>query len=273
MSTHFGSVFLGDVQRVRLLSTPPSSPPPRQSSTAMHNFFPKPPVQSPETTQPSTSVIEPILALELRLRWLEAILLGVRQDAKDRKGKEKVSELKNGETLMRLAEDIQRSLDSVVESNEGLKRFMDHYDQHAHLLTPSFALSGSLSGSPPSYENMSPSELEAFLLEMEPDIRAADRDMREIDILEKKGVTGPGKLPDYEGLRTRLDSLLKAHKEDRRIATSLEKRIAGLMERHATHVDALSELFVSWDDTITEAEDKVAKLERERDAKRRMGLE
>ena len=42
---------------------------------------------------------------------------------------------------------------------------------------------------------MSPSELEAFLAELEPDIRAADRDMREIEMLEKKGVTGAGKLP------------------------------------------------------------------------------
>lgn len=41
---------------------------------------------------------------------------------------------------------------------------------------------------------MSPSELEAFLAELEPDIRAADRDMREIELLEKKGVTAAGKL-------------------------------------------------------------------------------
>lgn len=41
---------------------------------------------------------------------------------------------------------------------------------------------------------MSPNELEAFLTEMEPDIRTADRDMREIEVLEKKGVTEAGKL-------------------------------------------------------------------------------
>lgn len=68
-------------------------------------------------------------------------------------------------------------------------------DQHAHLLTSAFALSGIVSTEAPSYNNMSPEELEAFLLEMEPDIRAADRDMREIEILEKKGVASAGKLP------------------------------------------------------------------------------
>jgi hypothetical protein len=42
---------------------------------------------------------------------------------------------------------------------------------------------------------MSPEEFDVFLAEMEQDIRAADRDMREIEELEKKGVTGAGKLP------------------------------------------------------------------------------
>jgi hypothetical protein len=129
-------------------------------------------------------------------------------------------------------------------------------DLHAHLLTAAFALSGVLPGPAPTYENMSPEELEALLVEMEPEIRAADRDMREIEMLEQKGVTAAGKLagpscrlslvvyrdlifivyPDYETLQPRLDALLKAHQEDIRLAASLEKRIAALVDRHATHV-------------------------------------
>lgn len=41
---------------------------------------------------------------------------------------------------------------------------------------------------------MSADELEALLSEMEPDMRAADRDMREIELLEQKGVLSAGKL-------------------------------------------------------------------------------
>lgn len=67
-------------------------------------------------------------------------------------------------------------------------------DQNAHLLTPSFALAGILPD-PPNYDKMTPEEINAFLTEMESDIRAADRDMIEIEALEKKGVTGAGKLP------------------------------------------------------------------------------
>lgn len=89
---------------------------------------------------------------------------------------------------------------------------------------------------PPSYENMSNSELEAFLAEMEPDIRAADRDLREIEILEKKEVTSAGKLPEYQTLQPRLDALMKAHEEDLHKAAELEQRIARLMDRYATNV-------------------------------------
>jgi len=46
----------------------------------------------------------------------------------------------------------------------------------------------------PLYENLSPEELEAYLAEMESDVRAADRDMLEIETLVRRGVTGAGRL-------------------------------------------------------------------------------
>ncbi|KAG2757094.1 hypothetical protein P692DRAFT_20790203 [Suillus brevipes Sb2] len=295
-----GSVFLGDFQRHRIISStpPPSSPPPGQlahqmsvasaSQSLEERVEPLDDVQSELSAEqpiaavtplaqlePSTTplAIDPVLSLELRLRWLEALLLGVRQDARDRKGKDKVPELKHGETLIHLAGDVQRRLDNVIQSNDSLQRFMSKYDLHAHLLTAAFALSGVLPGPAPTYENMSPEELEALLVEMEPEIRAADRDMREIEMLEQKGVTAAGKLADYEALQPRLDALLKAHQEDIKLATLLEKRIAALVDRHATHVDALSELFVAWDDVLTETENKVIKLERDREERQRLGYE
>jgi len=41
---------------------------------------------------------------------------------------------------------------------------------------------------------MSQEEVEALLVDMGPEIRATDSDMREIEILEQKGVTAAGKL-------------------------------------------------------------------------------
>ncbi|KAJ7252795.1 hypothetical protein B0H12DRAFT_1117869 [Mycena haematopus] len=265
MAANIGSVFLGDANRRRRVlssttsnSTPPSSPPPSGSSAmSVFSSIPSPPPAIPETlSKAHPPVVDSALSLELRLRWLEAILLGVKQDG--RKGKER-DHLSRGETLLRSAEDLQKRLTSIVNSNDGLKRFMDHCPWicfHA-----------------PTYESMSATELEAFLVEMEPDIRAAERDMQEIETLEKKGVTGAGKLGDYETFQPRLDVLLKAHRQDLDLVASLEKRVARLMESHATHVDALSELFVLWDDTVVDADGKILRLERDRFERQRLGLE
>jgi len=101
---------------------------------------------------------------------------------------------------------------------------------------------------------MTPEEITAFLTEMEPDIRAADRDMLEIDALEKKGVLGSGKLPgmsllccitfyaslngfiEQEKLQPRLQALLTAYEEDAKLAASLEARIASLVQKHGSYV-------------------------------------
>ena len=97
---------------------------------------------------------------------------------------------------------------------------------------------------------------------------------------------------DYEALQPRLRALLAAQEQDVKVAASLEKRIATLVERHATHVsrflidavlarpilfmfqvDTLSELFVAWDDVLTETESKVKRLERDKEERQRLGYE
>ena len=109
----------------------------------------------------------------------------------------------------------------------------------------------------PLYENLSPEELEAYLAEMESDVRAADRDMLEIETLVRRGVTGAGRLggqhlfalrplswcshilADYETFKPRLEKLIKEHGEDVKLAHNLEKRVARLVERHVTQVSHL----------------------------------
>lgn len=101
-------------------------------------------------------------------------------------------------------------MEGVVDANDGLRKFIDRCphiffvsrvmrnliayidDQHAHVLNPSFALSGA--SSPPSYSSMTSEELDAFLSEMEQEIRAADHDLREIETFESRGVLAAGKL-------------------------------------------------------------------------------
>jgi hypothetical protein len=77
--------------------------------------------ESPKPALPTT--IDPALALELRIRWLEALLVGVKPDGRE---KEDPLQAKSGESLARMAEHVQKKLDAIVEGNEGLKRFMNH---------------------------------------------------------------------------------------------------------------------------------------------------
>jgi len=70
--------------------------------------------------------------------------------------------------------------------------FLD--DLHTHLLTASFTLPGVLPGPAPEYKNVSPEKGAALLVEKEPEIRAADRDMGEIEILEQEDIAAVGKL-------------------------------------------------------------------------------
>lgn len=61
---------------------------------------------------------------------------------------------------------------------------------------------------PPTYDKMSAEEIDAFLTEMEPEIRTADRDMLEVEALEKKGVTGAGRLlgiPEFNFTPSRMN--------------------------------------------------------------------
>jgi hypothetical protein len=43
--------------------------------------------------------------------------------------------------------------------------------------------------------------------------------------------------------------------------------------RNLTQVDGLSELFVMWDETLRKAEDRVTKLEKEREERSRRGYD
>ena len=61
-----------------------------------------------------------------------------------------------------------------------------------------------MQGPAPTYENMSAEELDALLSDMEPDVRAADRDMREIELLEQKVVLSAGKLAGTRAFRVYL---------------------------------------------------------------------
>jgi hypothetical protein len=144
---NIGSVFLGDVQRNRLrssgstpASTPPSSPPPTSltSCAATH-----PPPATTTLANPD-SILErgnptpqphlvPEQSLELRVRWLEAILHGAKYEEPLAGLRERRPGLKRGETLVRAAEHAHRRMDDIASNYDVLRRFIGHCE----LLLPS----------------------------------------------------------------------------------------------------------------------------------------
>lgn len=98
-------------------------------------------------------------------------------------------------------------------------------------------------------------------------------------------------LSEHEDLKPRLDALIKAHEEDALAASQLEERITSLLQRYTTRVllislyscdsflimvrqtDSLSELFVEWNNVISSMEDKVNRMERDKQEQVKLGYE
>ena len=75
-----------------------------------------------QSTTPPPPKISPEVSLDLRIRWLETLLYGSKQDVKTTRA----PDTKNSTTLVRGVEELQQRLSAIVQTNEGLKRFVDH---------------------------------------------------------------------------------------------------------------------------------------------------
>jgi hypothetical protein len=139
---NIGSVFLGDVQRNRLrssgstpASTPPSSPPPISLTSRGATHSP------PVTTTPDPAIPDSIFeqgrptphphmapeqSLELRIRWLEAILYGAKHDESLAGFRERHPGLKRGETVARAAEHAYQRMNDIATNYDVLRRFIGH---------------------------------------------------------------------------------------------------------------------------------------------------
>lgn len=109
-----GSVFLGDAGRYRTITGSPTSPP----------ISPIPNAGS-SSKAPVPPSIDPELSLELRLRWLEVLLLGSKQEIPIAELKERAGLKHDGTTLVVKTEEIKKRLNGIVDNNDGLRKFMD----------------------------------------------------------------------------------------------------------------------------------------------------
>lgn len=123
---------VGDVQRSSLRSsgsttssTPPSSPPPAAHTSPVTTHLPADSTQAREKPTPQPE-LSPAQSLELRIRWLEAILYGAQRDESLAGLRERKPELRRGETLIRAAEHVQRRMNDIANTYDVLRRFIGH---------------------------------------------------------------------------------------------------------------------------------------------------
>ncbi|GAA5904015.1 uncharacterized protein JCM6883_002055 [Sporobolomyces salmoneus] len=192
--------------------------------------------------------ITPQLALDLRLRFLESL---ISPDSR-------TSPISLARRVSHIEAQLKQALDSGA-STDAVRRFVQNYDSNAPLLSVA-----PVPIQPPDQDSLSTPAKVSLVLEAENEIRTLERDLREIETLHQRGVVEAGKLPEHEALKTPLKQLMT---ETRPVATayaSLEDRTMILLQQYNDYITNLSELFVSWNDLITEAETTVTKLEKQR---------
>ena len=110
---------IGDVQP-RSSGSKPSPPPAAHTTRSLTDSIQawKKPTPQPE--------LSPAQSLELRIRWLEAILYGAQRDESLAGLRERKPELRRGETLIRAAEHAQRRMNDIANTYDVLRRFIGH---------------------------------------------------------------------------------------------------------------------------------------------------
>ncbi|KAK6909142.1 hypothetical protein I204_01565 [Kwoniella mangroviensis CBS 8886] len=226
----------------------------------------------------STNSDSPLLPLDIRLRTLEAQLFGVPPSIVDRpsfsQGKAKGESSKSAIRQTQEAEEIFERLSS---ESEGIRRLLDGYDQYLPLLNPPSTSTTTLrndqeqdSTESNRKERITESDLLpdaiklTMVLEAYNDIKGAERDLREIDLLKNKDVQGSGNLEELLPLKPNLIPSLKQTQNTSRELSKLKKELNTLLGRYNEFTTTTSDLFIDLHHQLQYLEDRVYKLERKR---------
>ncbi|WWD03915.1 hypothetical protein V865_001973 [Kwoniella europaea PYCC6329] len=224
----------------------------------------------------STNSDSPLLPLDIRLRTLEAQLFGVPPSIVDQpsftRGKAKGESSKSAIRQIQEAEEIFERLSS---ESEGIKRLLDGYDQYLPLLNPPTTTTLTNDQEQDSIEsnkneritesNLLPDAIKlTMVLEAYGDIRGAERDLREIDLLKNKDVQGSGNLEELLPLKPNLVSSLKQTQNTSRELSKLKKELNTLLGRYNEFTSTTSDLFIDLHHQLQYLEDRVYKFERKK---------
>ncbi|OAV93100.1 hypothetical protein PTTG_27431 [Puccinia triticina 1-1 BBBD Race 1] len=198
------------------------------------------------------------LALDLRIRLLECVFAGALPSSEsfaNRLSSEAASKKSMAIRLERLLGQLSTILDS--KPNEAIRRFVQSYDLNEPLLHLPNPLSANKEAS-----TLSISEKASLVFEAEPEIVQLERDLREIELLDTRGFVGAGKLADGDWSAEELATTVAGPlQESTTKIDELEQTATTLLSSYDSYVNALSEIFVSWDSILTTLEEDIHKLQ------------
>ncbi|BEJ15309.1 hypothetical protein CspHIS471_0410760 [Cutaneotrichosporon sp. HIS471] len=193
------------------------------------------------------------MPLEMRLRALEARVLGV--PASMLRGVER----EEGDTLSRRVGAAERAVEEAVGQAPQLRVLYERYDTYAPLLRGALEEGEE---SPPDV--LTPQAKVAMVLEAREDLADAERGLREIALLESRGVAGAGSLEDIVALAPALNTGYSDLASRKRTLAETRAEVASLVGRYTDFTTTVSDLFVTLHDQISALEAAVARAERRR---------
>lgn len=228
-----------------------------------------------------------LLPLELRLRTLEAQLFGVPPSLlsdPDSLSSTSPSALSTPAVTRRIL-SVAQGLHQLGESSDGVKRLLEGYEQYLPLLAIPTATGPSPNSSAPD-PNATPSTEEpnstprptpihessllpdsvklAMILEAASDIRGAERDLREIEILKNRQVEGSGELEQLLPLRPNLIQAIQEVSEESDKVEDARRNVGQLLLRYNDFMSTVSELFIDLHHQMEDLEEGVLRVERKR---------
>ncbi|KLT39403.1 hypothetical protein CC85DRAFT_288597 [Cutaneotrichosporon oleaginosum] len=193
------------------------------------------------------------MPLELRLRALEARVLGVPASQL-----RQVEMEEGAATLSRRVAAATRAVEEAVAQAPQLKVLYERYDTYAPLLR------GSLDDEENVPDVLSPQAKAAMVIEARDDLADAERGLREIALLEGRGIAGAGCLEDIVALAPALETGRTQLIARKRMLAETRADVASLVERYTEFTSTVSELFVTLHDQVSALEEAVARAERRR---------
>ncbi|KIR27790.1 hypothetical protein I307_04693 [Cryptococcus deuterogattii 99/473] len=145
-----------------------------------------------------------LLPLELRIRILESQLFGVPSSVlSDPNSPSPTSTSARTPAITHRIRNVKQCLDQLGESSDGVKRLLEGYSVKL-----------------------------AMVLEAASDIRGAERDLREIEVLKSRQVEGSGELEQLLPLRPNLKPAMKEISQESRKVEHARKNVGQLLLRY-----------------------------------------